>query len=234
MNFEVIAFDADDTLWHNETFYLNAKNRYGKLLSCYQEPERVLQILDENELQNVSVYGYGTKSFVLSMIETAIELSGGEITGHQMKEILAIGRQMLNGEVQLFEYAEQVVAELSIGHSLMLITKGDAIEQGRKIEKSGLARYFRYIEIVADKTVEVYQNILRQYGINATGFLMVGNSLRSDILPVLEIGGQAIYIPYEHTWIHELVVESGIAKNGYYELEHLGQLPALVEKLSQM
>lgn len=234
MKLEVVAFDADDTLWHNETLYLDAKGRYGELLSSYQEPEKVLQILDENEYQNVSIYGYGTKSFVLSMIETAIELSGGNITGHLMREILAIGRQMLSGEVQLFEYAEQVVAELSAGHPLMLITKGDAIEQGRKIEKSGLARYFHYIEIVADKTAEVYRTILRRYGLDAAGFLMVGNSLRSDILPVLEIGGQAVYIPYEHTWIHELAVESEIAKNGYYELKHLGQLPALIEKLSRM
>lgn len=233
MKFEVIAFDADDTLWHNETHYIRAKNRFSELLSCYHEPDRVLQILDENESLNVSLYGYGTKSFVLSMIETAIELSNGEVTGYLIREILALGRQMLSGEVQLFEHAGQVVAELSSHHNLMLITKGDAIEQARKIEKSGLAQYFRFIEIVADKTTDVYRTVLNRYRIDAARFLMVGNSLRSDILPVLEIGGQAVYIPYEHTWAHELTVEGALAEDGYYELEHLGQLPALVRQLSE-
>ncbi len=233
MRFEVIAFDADDTLWYNETRYIRAKNRFGELLSRYHETPKILQILDENESLNVGLYGYGTKSFVLSMIETAIELSNGEVTGHLIREILALGRQMLSGEVRLFEHAGQVVAELSTSYNLMLITKGDAIEQARKIEKSGLAQYLRFIEIVADKTTEVYRTVLKRYRIGAARFLMVGNSLRSDILPVLEIGGQAVYIPYEHTWVHELRTDTEPAKDGYYELEHLGQLPALVKQLSK-
>ncbi len=230
---EVIAFDADDTLWHNETRYLQAKSRYSQLLSRYHSPEGVEQRLDEIELQNVHSYGYGIKSFTLSMIEAAIELSGGEITGREVQEILDLGRQMPIGKVQLFEHAEETVARLSASHALMLITKGDLFEQGEKIERSGLTHYFRYAEIVGEKTAAIYRAILKRHRLNAQRFLMVGNSLKSDILPVLEIGGRAVYIPYEHTWIHERVVDDGVAKDGYCELEHLGQLPALVEELSQ-
>jgi putative hydrolase of the HAD superfamily len=230
---EVIAFDADDTLWHNETQYLQAKSRYGQLLSRYHGPERVEQRLDEVELQNVRFYGYGIKSFTLSMLELAIELTEGQITGREVQEILDLGKQMLMGEVQLFEHAEETVVRLSAGHDLMLITKGDVFEQGKKVEQSGLTHHFRYVEIVGEKTAASYRAILERHRLNAERFLMVGNSLKSDILPVLEIGGRAVYIPYEHTWVHERVIDGGVAKDGYYELEHLGQLPGLVEKLSQ-
>jgi putative hydrolase of the HAD superfamily len=230
---DVIAFDADDTLWHNETRYLQAKNRYGQLLSRYHDPERVEQRLDEIELQNVRFYGYGIKSFTLSMIEAAIELTSGEITGSEMQEVLNLGRQMLMGEVELFEHAEETLVELSTSHDLMLITKGDLFEQGMKVERSGLTKHFRHVEIVGEKTAASYREILERHKLNAARFLMVGNSLKSDILPVLEIGGRAVYIPYAHTWIHERVMDGEVGKEGYFELEHLRELPALVEKLSQ-
>lgn len=231
--FDVIAFDADDTLWHNETRYLQAKNRYSQLLSGYHSPQRVEQRLDEIELQNVHAYGYGIKSFTLSMIEAALEVTDGQITGSEIEGILDLGRQMLTAEVELFEHAEETLAKLSAGYDLMLITKGDVFEQGNKVERSGLTRYFRYVEIVGEKTAASYRAILERHKLNAERFLMVGNSLKSDVLPVLEVGGRAVYIPYAHTWIHERVMEGGIAQDGYYELEHLRELPALVEKLSQ-
>ena len=230
---EVIAFDADETLWHNETRYLQVKNRYGQLLSRYHDSEEVEQMLDEIELQNVRSYGYGIKSFTLSMIEAAIELTDGEIMGREMREILNLGRQMLIGEVELFEHAEETLVQLSTDHNLMLITKGDLFEQGMKVERSGLTKHFRHVEIVSEKTADSYGAILEKYKLNAEGFLMVGNSMKSDILPVLEIGGRAVYIPYAHTWIHERIPDGEVVKDEYYELEHLRELPALVEKLSQ-
>jgi putative hydrolase of the HAD superfamily len=229
--FDVIAFDADDTLWHNETRYIQAQNRYSQLLSRYHSPEKAAQRLDEIELQNIRSYGYGIKSFTLSMIEAAIELTDGQITGREVEEILNLGRQMLTARVELFEQTAETLTRLSGNHDLMLITKGDLFEQGRKVERSGLSQHFRYIEIVAEKTAAVYRALLERHRLRAERFLMVGNSLKSDILPVLEIGGRAVYIPYEHTWIHERVVDAEIVRDGYYELEHLGELPALVEKL---
>ena len=151
---DIIAFDADDTLWHNEIRYLQAKNRYSQLLSRYHNPERAEQRLDEIELQNIRSYGYGIKSFTLSLIEAAIELTEGQVTGSEVQEILDLGREMLTAEVGLFPHAEETVASLSARHDLMLITKGDAFEQEKKVEQSGLGQHFRYVEILGEKTVE--------------------------------------------------------------------------------
>lgn len=231
--FDVIAFDADDTLWYNETRYLQAQSQYSQLLSRYHCQNRAVQRLDEIELQNVRSYGYGIKSFTLSMIEAAIELTGGQITSSEIREILNLGKQMLVAPVEPFEHTAETLTRLSRNYDLMLITKGDLFEQGLKIERSGLSQHFRHIEIVGEKTAASYRTLLERHKLDAKRFLMVGNSLKSDILPVLEIGGRAVYIAYEHTWIHERVTDNEIAQDGYYELEHLGELPALVEKLSQ-
>jgi putative hydrolase of the HAD superfamily len=230
---DMIAFDADDTLWHNETRYLHAITELARLLSHDHPSETVRRRLDEVESRNVPVWGYGVKSFTLSMIEVAVGLSGGAATGSQVQAILGLGRQMLEGPPQLFEHAEAVVAQLAARFDLMLITKGDVFEQGRKIGQSGLAPYFRHVEIVGEKNADAYRAILSRCGVDAGRFLMIGNALRSDILPVLEIGGQAAYIPYEHTWSHEQAPGSSASKDGYYELAHLGLLPALLERLGR-
>ena len=230
---DVIALDADDTLWHNETWYLQAKSSYGQLLSPYHSPEWVEKRLDELESQNVPSYGYGIKSFTLSMIEAAIDLTDGQITGSEIQAILDLGRQMLMAEVPLFEHTEETLVKLSTAHDLMLITKGDLFEQGKKVERSGLGKHFRYVEIVGEKTATTYRTILERHKLDPERFLMVGNSMKSDILPVLEIGGRAVFIPYEHTWVHERVLDGGVERGGYFELEHLGQLPEFVEKLSR-
>lgn len=225
-----IAFDADDTLWHNESLYQQAKERFQQLLARYQEPAHAAQRLDETEIHNVSWYGYGIKSFTLSMLETAIELSAGQVTGAEIQQILEFGRHMHRAEVQLFAAVEDTLAQLARQHALMLITKGDLLEQGRKVEKSGLAGYFRYIEIVHEKTPESYRALLGRYSLDPERFLMVGNSLKSDILPVLEIGGQAVYIPYHIAWAHEHAAPG--QEQRYFELERLDQLPALVASLN--
>jgi putative hydrolase of the HAD superfamily len=229
---EIIAFDADDTLWHNETLYAQAKEKFQQLLLSYRDPVGARQRLDEIEVVNIQYYGYGIKSFALSMIEAAIEITEGRIGGRELQQIIEITKDMMTAEVQLFESAEETLARLSAKHALMLITKGDYIEQNRKIDRSGLAKYFRYIEIVIDKTTESYRKLLAKYNIDPRRFLMVGNSLRSDILPVIEMGGQAVYVPYEHTWSHETVSNPDVGKSSYSEIEHLGQLPALVEGLN--
>jgi putative hydrolase of the HAD superfamily len=228
---EIIGFDADDTLWHNEILYSQAKDQFQVLLAPYGDPERVRQRLDEIEEWNVRHYGYGIKSFALSMVEAAIEISHGQIEAPRLSRILDIVKEMLSAEVKPLEPVEPTLAVLAQQFPLMLITKGDFFEQHRKIERSGLAKYFRYIEIVVDKTPETYRGVLVKYHLEPQKFLMVGNSMRSDILPVLAIGGQAVYVPYETTWAHEKVDETAQAATKYIEIEHLGQLPELINRL---
>ncbi len=228
----LIAFDADDTLWHNEYLYTQAKDQFCQLLAAYGSAEQIRQQLDIIEEHNVLNYGYGIKSFTLSMIETAMSASQGCIPVDALQTILQLGKQMLTAELPFLDYAEATLAELGQRYPLMLITKGDTFEQQHKIERSGLTRYFRYIEIVANKTPATYQRLFDQHGLDPRQVLMVGNSLRSDILPVLEIGGQAVYIHYESTWSHEFVDEATRARYQYFELEHLGELPALVARLN--
>ena len=229
--FETIAFDADDTLWHNETYYQQAKMQFTQLLSKYQDQEYARRMLDEIEVHNIDIYGYGTKMFSLSMIETAIELSDGKIKGSEIGQIIDISKEMLTNDVELFEHAEETLAKLMPRFDLMLVTKGDHFEQERKIALSGLSGYFRYIEIVTEKSQEMYQALMAKYDLHPERFLMVGNSLRSDIQPVLAIGGRAVYIPNEYTWFHEDLPREEIDQTAYDELEHISQLPGHIDQL---
>lgn len=228
---EVIAFDADDTLWHNEILYSQAKDKFSQLFSDYHDPEWIGKKLDETEMRNIYSYGYGIKSFTLSMIETAIEITEGQVAGREVQEIISLAKEMLQAGVQLLEQAEETLAELSSTHVLMLITKGDTFEQERKIKRSGLASYFRHSEIVSEKTMQVYQELLEKYDLDPQRFLMVGNSMRSDIIPVIGIGGQAVFISHPLTWVHETMIDRSIEVSEYFELEHLGQLPDFVRSL---
>lgn len=225
--FDVIALDADDTLWDNEYLYSEAKKKFIELLSECETPEQCGQRLDEIEMENVRYYGYGIKSFILSMIEAALELSEGRVAADKVAAILGFARQMLSAEVRLIDGVGETLASLAQSHPLMLITKGDPSEQLRKIDDSGLGVYFRWVEVVADKSPAVYRAILDRYGIQPKRFLMVGNSLRSDILPVLEIGGQAVLVPYANTWAHEMNV--GETAHEYTTLPDLRQLPGYVQ-----
>jgi putative hydrolase of the HAD superfamily len=231
--FEVIAFDADDTLWHTERLYVNAQAKFKELLAHYHSPEWIDERLYQAEIRNLPHFGYGIKAFALSMIETAVELTEGRISGHDIQIIIDVAKEMLATEVELFEHAAETIARLANTYTLMVITKGDLRDQEMKMARSGLAPYFRHIEIVSDKNPKSYARLLKRYAIAPERFLMVGNSLRSDILPVLALGGIAVYVPYQLTWTHEVVDPPPVEQPGYYELEHLGLLPALLDSLER-
>ena len=229
--FDVIAFDADDTLWHSEILYAAAQEEYRRLLAPHAEADTIDRVLHQTEMRNLSIYGYGIKGFALSMIEAALELSRHQITGGEVQQVLDLAKQMLSTDVELLEGVAEVVAQLARAYPLMLITKGDLVHQEAKIEGSGLKPYFRSIEIVADKTPQSYAALLARHHVEPSRFLMIGNSLRSDVLPVLAIGGQAVHVPYAITWAHEHVDVPADQHGRYHELEHIGQLPALVKQL---
>lgn len=230
--FDLIAFDADDTLWHNENLYLLTQDKFKGLLSKYHSAEWIDRKFYETEIRNLRYFGYGLKGFTLSMIETAIELTEGRIPGSDIQLIINFAKDMQKAEIQLIDGARETIAKLSKSYTLMLLTKGDLFDQETKIARSGLAHYFKYIEIVSQKTAQTYQTLLARHKITPQQFLMVGNSLNSDILPVLAIGGQAVYIPHQLTWAHETNITPEAASQDYFELEHLGQLPALLERLN--
>ena len=226
MTITAIGFDADDTLWHNEYLYTRAKARFVALLEECSDGATCARRLDEIETANVRCYGYGIKSFILSMIEAALELSDGRLAAEKVSAILGFARDMLSADVLLMDGAGEVLADLAQRYPLLLITKGDPAEQKRKIDISGLAGYFRWVEIVHDKTPAIYQQVLERCGIPPERFLMVGNALRSDILPVVQLGGQAVLIPYDETWAHEMVETGDIT---YATLPNLAALPAWLQ-----
>ena len=230
--FDVIAFDADDTLWHSESLYAAAQEEYRRLLAPYAEAGTIDRVLHQTEMRNLSIYGYGIKGFALSMIEASLELSQHQISGGEIQRVLDLAKQMLSTDVELLEGVAEVVAQLAQTYPLMLITKGDLVHQEAKIEQSGLKPYFRSIEIVTDKTPQSYAALLLRHHVEPSRFLMIGNSLRSDVLPVLAIGGQAVHVPYAITWAHEHVDVPADQQGRYYELEHIGLLPALVDQLN--
>jgi putative hydrolase of the HAD superfamily len=232
MVIDVIAFDADDTLWHNESLYSTAQERFQNIVRSYAD-DGVLDELYETEMANLPYFGYGIKGFTLSMIETAIRISDGRIQATEIEEILDIAKEMKRAPVSLLDQAEAVVRALSGSHRLMLITKGDLLDQERKLANSGLAPYFDQVEVVTDKTDGVYRALLAKHRIAPERFLMVGNSLRSDILPVMALGGRAVHIPYHLTWAHEAVSVHPDEALAYVELEHIGLLPGLVEQLER-
>jgi putative hydrolase of the HAD superfamily len=232
-NFDVIAFDADDTLWHNERLYTNAQASFKRLLGQYQSPEWIDERLYRTEMRNLEHFGYGIKAFALSMIETAVELTEGRVAGRDVQAIINLAKEMLAADVELLDHTAETVSQLAAIYPLMLVTKGDMRDQEIKITRSGLGSYFRHVEIVSDKSRDNYQALLKRHRIKPERFLMVGNSLRSDILPVLELGATAVYIPYAQTWVHEAAEPPPPGQQGYYQLEHLGQLPALLEKIDR-
>lgn len=228
---KVIAFDADDTLWHNEPLYVTTQDKFKELLSGYHDSELIEQKLYEAETRNLHYFGYGIKGFALSMIETAVELTGGRIRGQDIQTIIDWAKEMQQAPLQLMAHVEETIGRLADAYPLMLITKGDLFDQETKLARSGLADYFGHVEIVSEKTSAAYEAILAKYRINPREFLMVGNSLRSDILPVVTIGGQGVYIPYHITWDVETVDEQALVDHEFFELEHIGLLPALVDRL---
>jgi putative hydrolase of the HAD superfamily len=232
-SFDVIAFDADDTLWHTEGLYSRVQDRFRQLLAPYADAERIERRMHAIEIHNLQYYGYGIKGFILSLIEAAVELSDGRMPGVEIQTLIDLGREMLAADIRLMDHARDTVAALAAAYPLMMITKGDLIDQETKVARSGLGPYFRYVEVVGDKTRERYAALLAKYDLAPARFLMVGNSLRSDILPVVALGGWAVYIPYPLTWAHEHVHPSEEDRKRFFELEHLGFLPALIERLGR-
>ena len=226
-----IGFDADDTLWHNEQLFALTQGKFRDLLAPYGDAEWIDKQLYATETRNLAHFGYGIKGFTLSMVETAVELTGGRIMGHEIGQIVEWGRVMLSSPVELLPGVEEVVAALGEQYELLLITKGDLFDQESKLARSGLGGYFRHVEIVREKDAAVYAAILKKHSVIPGDFLMVGNSVRSDILPVLNIGGQAAHIPYAITWQHELAELPETGLNGYFHLESMAALPALVAQL---
>ncbi len=229
--FQVIAFDADDTLWHNERLYVHAQNKFVELLTQYHDPKWIRERLDETEGRNLQHFGYGIKSFALSMIETAVELTEGRITGQDIQQLLQLTKELLRAEVELLDHVAETVSELAASYPLMIITKGDLLDQETKLERSGLAQYFQKVEVVSSKTRASYERVLRRHNITPEKFLMIGNSIKSDILPILELGGYAIYVPYYTTWIHEAADPPPSEQPRYYALEHLGLVPELLAQI---
>lgn len=230
---EWVAFDADDTLWHSERFYHEAQQRFAELLAPYGfEPTASLARLHDIEMSNLPTFGYGIKGFILSMIDAAVDLTGGQVRGEDIRALVNLGRWMAANEIILLDHVRETVEQLSTRYPLMLVTKGDLMDQERKISLSGLAPYFKNIEIVSDKTREIYAMLLGKYRVEPGNFVMVGNSLRSDILPVLELGGTAVYVPYEITWAHEANVTLPETPGRFYQIGDLSELPELLVKIT--
>lgn len=224
-----IGFDADDTLWHNETIFESVHERYRALLATHHDAGTVERTLFATEMRNLDLYGYGIKGFTLSSIETAIQLTDGKISATEIREIIELGKSMLAHPVDLLDGVVEVLAALSPKFPLLLITKGDLRDQERKLAKSGLAAHFKHIEIVSEKNTDTYSSVLRRHGIAPERFFMVGNSLKSDIAPILALGGSAAHIPYHITWAAERIERLPEAPGRFWEIAHLRELPAIIE-----
>ncbi len=227
-NIKVIGLDADDTLWVNETYYRDAELEFAKLLSKYETANKIDQELFKTEMKNLDIYGYGIKSFVLSMVESALEISNNEISTKNINEILLIGKNMINKPIELLDGVEEVLTTLSKKYRLILATKGDLLDQERKLERSGLTDYFHHIEILSDKKESNYAKLLNHLDIVPSEFLMIGNSLKSDILPLVNIHAHAIHVPFHTTWAHEQVTEEETNGKQYKTVKSLKNIIPLL------
>jgi putative hydrolase of the HAD superfamily len=222
-----IGFDADDTLWQNEAFFRITQSRFTALLADFAETDHLQDRLLAAERRNLGHYGYGVKGFVLSMIETAIEVTDGKVSASVIGELLAAGRDMLRHPIDLLPGAEKAVAALSDTFNVILITKGDLLDQERKLAQSGLGDLFHGVEIVSEKTALVYENLFNRHGNGAGQGMMVGNSLKSDVLPMLAAGGYGVHVPHSQTWALE-AADPPVGHGKFHVIGDLGALPDLV------
>ena len=234
--FDVVAFDGDDTLWHNERSYRTARRRVRELLAAagvaISEEELDVHV-NRTELGNLEYYGYGVSSFVLSLIETSIDLTGGRIRGGELRGLIDLAKHMLTEEIELFSGARDAVQRLASTYPLMLITMGDLLHQRSKLDRSGLQDHFQFVEVVSRKTPHTYRSILSRHRIDPNRFLMVGNSLRSDVGPVVEVGGWAVHVPAALSWSYEHADPPDQGQHRYFELASLDHLAGLVETLER-
>ncbi len=205
--YKIIGFDADDTLWINEPLFQASERQFCKILKPYFQEDETQKELFKTEMQNLEIYGYGIKGFVLSMIETAMRITENRITTSEINKIIGLGKAMLDEPVVLLKDVVFVLEQLMPKYKLILATKGDLLDQERKLKKSGLLKYFHHIEIMSDKHENNYQKLINHLDIEPCDFLMIGNSIKSDILPVIRIGANAIHVPFEITWLHENIHE---------------------------
>jgi putative hydrolase of the HAD superfamily len=231
MPIRVIAFDADDTLWINETYFREAEEKFASLLEDFLPQHAIMKELYRTEIANLSLYGYGIKGFMLSMIETALRISGGKMPIALVEKIIQIGQEMLGKPVDLLPGVREVLQSLQGKYRIVLATKGDLVDQERKLQKSGLEGFFHHIEIMSEKRTSDYEKLIGHLDIQASEFVMIGNSLKSDILPVLELGGYGIHVPFHTTWIHEQV-DHEVKHERFFTAEHLGEAAALIQSLA--
>lgn len=231
MREKVVAFDADDTLWVNETIFTNTRKKFRDLIQGYTAIDRLEERLYRTEKKNLQIFGYGIKGFTLSMIETAIEITNEQISARDIHQITAWCKNMLAHPVELLDQVESTLKALRDQYQLMLITKGDLFDQETKIARSGLGELFDYIEVVSEKNEQIYARLLRQHRIALENFIMIGNSVKSDILPICALGGRAVYIPFHTTWTHEQVPEEQATAFRYETLNAITELPALLQTI---
>jgi putative hydrolase of the HAD superfamily len=217
---KVIGFDADDTLWVNETYFREAEERFAELLEPYETKNKIDQELFKMEIQNLELYGYGIKGFMLSMIESALDLSNNEIPQATILKLLEIGKNMISHPVEILKGVEEVLEKLNEKYRLIVLTKGDLLDQERKLDRSKLSDYFHHVEVLSDKKEKNYQDLLEHLEIPTNEFLMIGNSLKSDVLPLTNIGANAIHVPFHTTWQHE-EVSTPVNKSGYITVQKL-------------
>jgi putative hydrolase of the HAD superfamily len=228
MSIKIIAFDADDTLWHNEAYFQEIESKFCDLLQDYLPAHTLSRELLQTEVENLSLYGYGIKGFILSLIETSLRISDKTIPIDVIGKIIGFGKDLLEKPVDLIEDVEDVLDKLGKKYRLVLATKGDLLDQHRKLTKSGLGHYFHHIEIMTEKRETDYQKLIKRLDIIPSEFAMVGNSLKSDILPVLQIGGHGFHIPYHTTWAHEKI-EINIDHANFRQLSSIKEIIAYLK-----
>ena len=229
---EWIGFDADDTLWKNSEYYLAVRDELIKIIEKYGLSAGDIDRFEDFEIENIQYYGYGVMSFILSMIEIAIEHTRGEIKSSDIQHLIQLGKDMLSVEIEVFDGIPELLKDLSGRYPLLLITKGDLFHQQRKLNSSGLKPFFRSVEVVSDKNPSVYQEILDRHGITPEKFLMIGNSLRSDVYPVLELGGSAIHYANHLTWSYEAEPQLDIPLDRYQEVDRIDSVLDAVNKIT--
>ena len=228
---KTIAFDADDTLWHNESIFHETTLSFKNLVAHYVAPESLEERLYVVERRNLALFGYGIKGFMLSMIETIIELSDSKVTAGEIQQIIDLGKYMLTHPIHVLAGVEQTMLALKDDYRLIVITKGDLLDQESKIARSGLADYFENIEIVSEKDERTYQEVLKRNKIDINHFLMIGNSLKSDILPICGLGGRAVHIPYHLTWeLDKVEIPHHFNDQHYVTLESIALLPQFLQE----
>lgn len=225
-----IGFDADDTLWHNERFFKLSQDRFADLLRDFCDPDHLMDRLLEAERRNISHYGFGIKGFVLSMIETALDVTEERVPGHVIRALIDAGQEMLQHPIELLPHALDAVEAVAATHRVLLITKGDLIDQERKLAQSGLGDMFDGVEIVSQKTRPVYDEIFDRHGDGAAHGMMIGNSMKSDVIPMVEAGGWGVFVPHGLEWDIEKA-DPPVHAHRFVELDDLGGLRTLIDRI---